>query len=312
MRIRWYDRVLFALSGLLLFALGALLVMTGLREPKAVSDLGVKLIQVPFGFAAAQSIRAGEWYALTALIGSGLILALWGVRQWISLIPKQRREAFFTATEAERGTLTIARPALEHLVHKCVAEHPEITVSKINIVSENDKALIRLRATMRSGVSMPKVSSALQKEIISYMAECAGISVSSVRVIVEDTTPPLLPDDSRPSRRPALPQPELKREQHTEPDAIPIPLGAVVDDEPAIPASASTPFGGEWDKDEPIQAREADEITPGQNEGEPVIDRMFSMDDRIEVHPVNGEEDEEDGNGEDSPPEGGVDNAGGS
>ncbi|MDR1598851.1 MAG: alkaline shock response membrane anchor protein AmaP [Oscillospiraceae bacterium] len=295
MRIRWYDRVLIALSGLLLLALGTLLVMTGLREPKVVADLGIKIIQAPFGFAAAQSIRAGAWYTLAALIASGLVLALWGIRQWISLIPKRQREAFFTATEVERGTLTIARPALEHLVRKCVAEHPEMTVSKIHISSENEKATVRLRATMRSGVSMPKVTASLQKEIISYMSECAGVSVASVQVIVEDTTPPLLLPEGAAAQRAALPQPEPKQDTTPEPEAVPIPLGSFVDDEPAVPVMASIVFPGAEANAPATESHEADETEPRDTIGDsPAIDPMFSMEGRIDPDPKNGEEDEGD------------------
>ncbi|GHU73629.1 hypothetical protein AGMMS49992_12860 [Clostridia bacterium] len=303
MRIRWYDRVLIALSGLILLALGLLLIMTGLHAPKPVYDFGIKLAQAFMGLSVVHAIREGVWFALAALLVGGLLLALWGIRQWISLIPKRQKEQFFAATQIDRGTLTIARPALEHLVQKCVAEHPEMTVSKTTITSDADKATIRLRATMRSGVSMPKVTAALQKEIIAYLSECAGIAVSSVQVIVDDTTPPLMLPESVPivTTQKALPgsasapekpqeirenhyeiktertpEPELPREPESkpeiisepdlEPDAIPIPLGSIVDDQPAVPVLASIAFPDE-----------------------DVLDPMFSMNSRIDYNSINKE-----------------------
>ncbi|GHU66365.1 hypothetical protein FACS1894184_04170 [Clostridia bacterium] len=308
MRIRWYDRILIALSGLLLLALGLGLIMTGLREPKVIADFGIKILQVPFGFALAQSIRAGTWYVLAVLIASGLALALWGIRQWISLIPKRKHETFFAATELDRGTLTIARAALEHLVQKCVSEHPEMTVSKINIDSENDKATVRLRATIRSGVSMPKVTAALKKEIIEYMSECAGIAVSNVQVVIEDTTPPLMlppasiipPVIAEPVRE-ITPEPSTQSEP--EPVAIPIPLGAFVDGEPAIPVMASISFPGD-NKSVAFDSHEADEndsdvesISTSYSSStiEAPLDQQFDpapdMSERIDYNSINGEED---------------------
>ncbi|MDR2657906.1 MAG: alkaline shock response membrane anchor protein AmaP [Oscillospiraceae bacterium] len=311
MRIRWYDRVLIALSGLLLLALGLLLIMTGIHEPKPVYDFGIKLTQAFLGLTVVHWIREGLWYVLAVMIAAGLAISLWGVRQWISLIPRRKHETFFAATQIDRGTLSIARPALEHLVQKCVSEHPEMSVSKINISSENDKAMVRMRATMRSGVSMPKATAALKKEIVEYISECAGIEVSNVQVIVEDTTPPLtltdgvsaaqtgshwrsLPGqtDGSTARLPAAngsasePAPIIA----PEPEAIPIPLGSIVDDEPAVPVMASISF--------PDIAREADETDPIKDDGgyddESAIDPMFSMDSRVAADPVNGEEDEGD------------------
>ncbi|MDR1262984.1 MAG: alkaline shock response membrane anchor protein AmaP [Oscillospiraceae bacterium] len=311
MRIRWYDRVLIALSGLLLLALGLLLIMTGLHAPKPVYDFGIKLTQAFLGLTVVHWIREGMWYVLAVTIAAGLAFSLWGVRQWISLIPKRKHETFFAATQIDHGTLSIARPALEHLVQKCVSEHPEMSVSKINISNESEKAMVRLRATIRSGVSMPKATAALKMEIVKYISECAGIEVSNVQVIVEDTTPPLmlaegvsvtqagsswrsLPGqaDGVTARLPAAngPTSESAPIIAPEPEAMPIPLGPIVDDEPAVPVMASLSF--------PDIAREADETDPIKDDGdyddESAIDPMFSMDSRIAADPVNGEEDEGD------------------
>lgn len=198
MRMRWYDRVLIILSALLLIAMGALLFMTGVRSPQPAYDFGLKLIQAFIGLTAVHWVRSGAWYAISLLVLAGLVLFGWGVRQLISLLPKRKEEEpYFNASDMQNGRLSISLQALEHLVTKCVEEHPEFSDSIIKITGDEEKATVNISASLATGISMPKATAALQKEIIEYLSDCAGIDVTGVNVIVDDT-----------KHNPAIPSPK--------------------------------------------------------------------------------------------------------
>ena len=259
MKIRWFDRLLITLSALLLLALGALLVMTGIRVPEAVYAFGIKLIQAFLGLKAVHWVRSGAWYSIAALILGGALIIAWGLRLLSSLLPKRERRTVFNASRLEHGNLSIALQALEHLVTKCVADHPEFTDARIRISGDDEKAAVTIRAALLSGVSMPKATAELQQQIVSYLSECAGIPVSGVHVIVEDTR-----------HNPALPPPVPALAIAAPPI---IPVTAI--DEPAIdttvesvpePRLETAEHADEGDSEMPEIADETADIIPLERE----------------------------------------------
>ena len=195
MRQGWLDRVLIVLSGLLLAVMGVFLFLLGIRFPKAIFDVGIRFTQGLFGLRTAQTLRAGPWYVTSGLVLAGLIFFMWGVRQIIHLFLRPRKTLFFEATELEGGNLQIARQALERLVDHCVSRHEEFSEAKIAIIGAQDQVSVRLRVTLREGVYMPRIAQTVQSEIHEYLAECAGVKVMGVQMIVEDTQP--LPEQQR-------------------------------------------------------------------------------------------------------------------
>ena len=186
MKIRWYDRLLVTISALLLITLGAFLIMT-VFPSTGMYSVGQDVFNA-FGWnAVSNGLASGNWIVIASLIVVGLLLIAWGVRQILSLAPKKKRQSFFNATELPHGRLSISLTALEHLVNKCIGNHTEFTDSHIRITGDEDKAKVAIKSTITGGISMPKSTEALQKEIVSHLGEYAGIQVSAVDVVVEDT-----------------------------------------------------------------------------------------------------------------------------
>ncbi|MDR1570650.1 MAG: alkaline shock response membrane anchor protein AmaP [Oscillospiraceae bacterium] len=260
MRIRWYDRALIALSALVPTALGALLFLVGIKSPDSVYNFGIKLAQAFLGLKVVHAIRDGAWYITATLLVAGLLLVVWGLRQLFSLLPKSQRESFFNATEMEHGKLSISLQALEHLVTKCIDDHPEFADCRIRITGDEDKARVSIRATLASGVSMPKATAALQKEIVNYLSDCAGIPVSGVNVIVEDTR-----------QNPALP--------------TPAPIAALPSSAPQIePAALAVDFAApsEPAHTEPAPVVDPDDIPAARFDESPAPREEPSIDAAIE------------------------------
>ena len=67
MKLRWYDRILVALSGLVLAALGVMIVLCG---------CGAVHLPEPF---ALDVWTGGDWQWLPAIFLGGLLVFLWGI-----------------------------------------------------------------------------------------------------------------------------------------------------------------------------------------------------------------------------------------
>jgi hypothetical protein len=243
MKTRWFDRLLIALSGVLLFALGAFLLLLGIRQPAPVFEVGRKLTQSLFGLTAARTLQAGHWYIIALLVAAGLLLMAWALRQLYTPFARPKKQAYFNASAIQNGSLQISLQALEHLVSRCLAQHPELMETRTSIHGEGDAVNIRLRATLRAGVRMPEIADALQQEIQEYLSECAGIRVSGVKIIVEDTQPG--PDEPRllpEGTAKALPHPEPAPAAPPEPPPMPEKLTELdIEAELAKISAASAP-----------------------------------------------------------------------
>ena len=163
MRVRWFDRLLIAISALLLITLGAFLILSVFPQTHVYS-VGLSVFNALNWFAVSRGLAGGTWYVIAAVIVIGLALLAWGIRQIFSLIPVKQRQSFFNATDLPNGRLSISLTALEHLVNKCIGNHTEFVDSHIKITGDEDKARVAIKSTITGGISMPKSTEALQKE----------------------------------------------------------------------------------------------------------------------------------------------------
>ena len=116
MRLRWYDRILVALSGVVLAVLGAGVILCG---------CGV--IRLPQGIAL--DLWTGQdWKWLPVIFLGGLLLFVWGVHLIVRpLCPKRDLHGrYFTVKTNGEDTLSISVSALDQLVRKCLDAHPEV------------------------------------------------------------------------------------------------------------------------------------------------------------------------------------------
>lgn len=281
MKMRWYDRILVSLSGLVLTALGIFVMLAG---------GGVMKLPEPL---ALDTWLGSGWQWMPLVFLGGLLLIAWGL--WLLLRPFMRRGEsrgrYYTVHDGGVDSVQISIQALDHLVHKCLDRRSEILSSNVRISGQEDAMRILLRMTVRSGVTIPTLVAQVRKEIKLYVEQCAGVTVESVRIVVEATKEAkgaanepelLLPpmeapliqasteesieqsdancvqtvweaepmDDSVPEPIIEENRMHIATELEDEPEDEPIPLGSILPDDipeaPPIPLSSQAfPFPGE-------------------------------------------------------------------
>lgn len=183
MKIRIWDRLLTALSGLLIVLAGVGLLVFGIGVFPLKLDLTV--LEGPFVLWQ----RVGMVAAALLLIALGL--------HGIGLLFRRRREKGFVIQQTEFGDMSISMNAMETMVRKCVEAHEELSAESTHIYHGRDGVMVDLKIILRSGVNIPLTVNALQKQIKQYITSCSGVDVQQVRVMVETdpTTARLLPGD---------------------------------------------------------------------------------------------------------------------
>lgn len=167
MKIRILDRILVFLAGVLLIAAGAA-VVAGLFWDIPVADF-------------FESLQGKS----TVAIAAACVLALLGVYCMGMMFRRYKGKRGFVVQRTEGGELSISIKAIENLVQKCIDKHEELHVLSTGLENSRDGLVIKLRIGLASGVSIPLVVSALQKQIKQYITACSGIDVLEVKVQVE-------------------------------------------------------------------------------------------------------------------------------
>ena len=174
MRLRVIDRILIALSGLIMLVLAALSVL---------NLLGVTV--TPLNEAQAYLTEKNLWAVAVAI--ACVILVLLGIYEVSVLFRRGRNKRGFIAQKSENGEIAISVKTIESLVTKCAKKHGEIAVQSVHVEETRGGLLIKLRATMPSGMNIPLAVGTLQKQVKQYITACSGVDVSEVRVKVEST-----------------------------------------------------------------------------------------------------------------------------
>ncbi len=233
-KVRFWDRLLTALAGLLLFITGLVFFLWAFRG-------------IPADWLSALTVKEIGRLPIFVALGVGALMALLGVHN-ISLLFRRRGKKGFVVQKTEHGELSISIHAMENLVQKCVDRHEELTVVSNRIENTRDGVVVDLRIGLANGVSIPLVVSTLQKQIKQYITSCSGIDVKEVKVEVEtasikaekspytvpdtlfQTTPKAAPVETPPAARPVPPverpvQP-VERTERAE-RTVPPPIGGV-------------------------------------------------------------------------------------
>ncbi len=175
MKLHWYDRILLAISGLVLVAAGAMVVLSTGGYLNLPVELDVWL--------------GNGWQWLPFIFMGGVLLIALGL--WLLLRPILKRgEAvgkYYTVQENGEDGVHISVQALEHLVYKALSVWPEILSTQVRIGGQEDAMRISLRATLQSDVRIPDLIRDVRDEIRHYIEECAGVKVASVKVIIDAT-----------------------------------------------------------------------------------------------------------------------------
>ncbi len=219
MKLRWYDRILVSVSGLILVALGVLVMLAA---------GGVLSLPEPF---ALNAWLGDGWQWMPLIFLAGLLLIAWGGRLFLRPLIR-RGEAggkYYTVSGGETGVV-ISVQAIDHLVRKCLETWPEILSAQVKIGGQEEAMHLTLRVTLRSNVRIPELLRDVRAEIKDYIEECSGVTVQSVRVIVEATK------DAREAQKQELKLLPQKREESS-----PAPAPADFHNTEELPAVSEAP-----------------------------------------------------------------------
>ena len=169
MKIRFRDRLILILSGLLSLIAGLLLAAwSQWRAPDFTPD------------APAEWLRT-----LCAVIGA--LAALSGVCLLFFVGRRPGRRQDFVTQKTDNGELRIAVKAIEKLVLKCIDLHDEIRLTSMTVQNARSGVTVDLTVSLANNISIPLAVAALQKQIKQYLAASSGVEVREVRVSVEAT-----------------------------------------------------------------------------------------------------------------------------
>ncbi len=174
MRLRFWDRLLAAIAGLVLFLLGLVVFLWGIRG-------------IPKDWLDVLTAKTVSRLILFLALGVGVVMAALGAHSLSFLWRRKQDKKGFVVQHTEHGELSISIHAMENLVKKCVDMYEEMRVTGSHIENTRDGVVVDLRISLASGVSIPLVVNTLQKQIKQYITSCSGIDVAQVRVQVETT-----------------------------------------------------------------------------------------------------------------------------
>lgn len=168
MKIRVLDRILVFLAGIVLLLTGA-------------GIIAERFFDVP----VHETLTNLLFDSLTVVIVAVCVLVLLGAYCMCMMFRRYKGKRGFVVQRTEGGELSISIKAIENLVQKCIDKHEELHVLSTGLENSRDGLIIKLRIGLASGVSIPLVVSALQKQINQYVTACSGVDVQEVKVQVE-------------------------------------------------------------------------------------------------------------------------------
>lgn len=194
MKLRFSDRILSALTGLLavLAGIGMILHITGL---------------VSMGMLQGRLQTIGENVLRIGGIVIGVVLILLGIHG-VGMLFRRRKDKGFVIQRTELGDMSISMKALESMAKRCVSVYPDLKVNTTQIYRSRDGISVELKVTLASGINIPLTINALQKQIKQYITSCSGIDVHEVRVKVETDAAKLAAPEQLPVLEAVVPEVE--------------------------------------------------------------------------------------------------------
>lgn len=176
MKLRWYDRILVALGGLVIAALGVCVVLAA-----------GGVITLPREIAFDTWLGSGwQWMPLVFVVGA--LIIIWGLYLFIKALRRGSEGGkYYTLQSEADGSVRISVSAIDHLVHKCVDAYPEITHAKVRIGGREDAMEITLHVTVASNVRIPELVEGVRQEIKAHLKRSAGVTVEKVQIYVDAT-----------------------------------------------------------------------------------------------------------------------------
>lgn len=177
MTLRWWDKILIALSGLVLIALGVCVILAA-----------GGVIELPAAIAFDTWLGTG-WQWMPVVFLAGALMIIWGL---VLLIRPFRRSGdargkYYTLQSEPDGNVRISVSAIDHLVRRCIDAYGQVATAKVKIGGQEDAMTITLHLTLTGDVQIPSLIEELRDDIKRSLQHSAGVTVQSVQVYVDAT-----------------------------------------------------------------------------------------------------------------------------
>lgn len=293
MKIKFWRRFLVALTGLLLLAAGAVLIILSLGFAPAFMDLSAVLS----GMALWQKVVMG---------GVGALLVLLGLNN-VGVLFVANKTKGFIVQRTDYGDMSISMKALDTMTRKCVGQHKELQIKSTKIYKVKNGIAVQVRLLLETGVNIPLTVSALQKQVKQYIVSCSGVDVHQVQVLVETVDPQqkngrnkeqteIVVDNRKPEvepqpletfieeeeapAAPVMEMPAEKEELPTFEDAAP-EAAAIPEEEPAAEATEEAEVAEETEETEVFEEETA-EVANEETEEAPAAETLVAAEESEE------------------------------
>lgn len=182
MKIRWYDRLLSILCGLLLIALGVCAIIAG--GGTAQTLLG----DTELARAIDQAVWT-NWQLQPLIVVLGIVVALLGLLLVVRAFRHSKgvHGRYYMLQKAEDGNVRISVAAIESLVKKCLEQYPQIISSRTKIGGNEENMELTLHITLHTDVQIPGLIEDVRAQIRQTLERSAGVIVKKVEVYVDAT-----------------------------------------------------------------------------------------------------------------------------
>lgn len=165
----WYRFILFIMAILFIFtSLLLSLYCFGLAEPEMIPELVFSLYQ--------------QW-ELGILFFIAFIAGCWVIYPFFSRVKNTT-----LINRSELGEVEITLEALDNLVNTIALEQDGIVAISNRLSTEDDGLTIYLKAKILPSKTIPEITNSLQELVKSYIEDTTGVTVSSIKVLVEDVS----------------------------------------------------------------------------------------------------------------------------
>lgn len=177
MKLRWYDRILVALGGLVLVALGVCVILAA---------GGVIQLPAPLAF---DSWLGDGWQWMPLVFLAGVLIIIWGLWLFIRAFRRGSEPGgrYYVLKNEEGGDVKISVHAIDHLVRRVVDQYTQIVSTKVKIGGKEDAMKITLHMVVDSEVRIPELVDEVREDIKRSLAHSAGVTVAVVQVYVDAT-----------------------------------------------------------------------------------------------------------------------------
>ena len=115
------------------------------------------------------------------------VLLLMGLRLfWVSLTRRNNAGGKAVVHDYKLGQVRISVLAIENLVKKAVGQLPGVKEVKPRVVEHQKGMGLHIRVVVTPDISIPEVSREIQQKVQEYLAQTTGITVSEIKVIVDN------------------------------------------------------------------------------------------------------------------------------